>query len=85
MKGRGNENKKKNESDALDHVATKAGRRVCAGETFSRFTIYLFLAALLQNFTFSAPEGKPIPGLDDVISGFSVSPPDFWVKVVPRN
>ncbi|CAG2054734.1 unnamed protein product [Timema podura] len=61
------------------------GRRVCAGETFSRFTIYLFLAALLQNFTFSAPEGKPIPGLDDVISGFSVSPPDFWVKVVPRN
>nr|CAD7202211.1 unnamed protein product [Timema douglasi] len=61
------------------------GRRVCVGETFSRFTIYLFLAALLQNFTFSAPEGKPIPGIDDIISGFSVSPPDFWVKVVPRN
>nr|CAD7400581.1 unnamed protein product [Timema cristinae] len=60
-------------------------RRVCVGETFSRFTIYLFLAALLQNFTFSAPEGKPIPGLDDIISGFSLSPPDFWVKVVPRN
>nr|CAD7601385.1 unnamed protein product [Timema genevievae] len=61
------------------------GRRVCVGETFSRHVTYLFLSALLQNFTFAAPAGRPIPKPDDVISGFTLSPPDFWVKVIPRN
>nr|CAD7202210.1 unnamed protein product [Timema douglasi] len=61
------------------------GRRVCVGETFSRHVNYLFLSALLQNFTFAAPAGRPIPKPDDVISGFTLSPPDFWVKVIPRN
>lgn len=33
------------------------GRRVCPGENLAKQTIFLFGSALLQNFTFSAPEG----------------------------
>ncbi|XP_050707440.1 cytochrome P450 2L1-like [Eriocheir sinensis] len=36
------------------------GRRVCAGESLARVELFIFLLALLQNFTFSAPKGEKL-------------------------
>nr|CAD7437819.1 unnamed protein product [Timema bartmani] len=61
------------------------GKRVCAGETFSRHLMFLFLSGLLQNFTFAAPEDSPLPDLDDLVNGITLGVKDFWIKVVPRD
>jgi len=37
-----------------------SGRRQCAGETLARMELFLFTAALLQNFTIRVPEGQTI-------------------------
>ncbi|KAB7495603.1 Cytochrome P450 2A3 [Armadillidium nasatum] len=34
------------------------GKRQCLGEQFARMELYFIIGALLQNFTFSAPEGE---------------------------
>nr|CAD7423530.1 unnamed protein product [Timema monikensis] len=47
-------------------LAFGGGKRVCAGETFSRHLMFLFLSGLLQNFTFAAPKDSPLPDLDDL-------------------
>ncbi|KAK3883064.1 hypothetical protein Pcinc_012595 [Petrolisthes cinctipes] len=36
------------------------GRRVCPGEGLARMEQYIFMSALLQNFTFSVPDGKEL-------------------------
>lgn len=61
-----------------------AGKRLCAGETFARNTLFLFIAALFQNFSVEAPPDATIPGFDQNATALARSPPDFWVKLVPR-
>lgn len=60
-----------------------AGKRLCAGETFSRNTMFLCLTAILQNFDLKNP-GEKLPELDATRCGFIVGPEDYWIKFVPR-
>lgn len=60
-----------------------AGRRLCAGETFARNTMFLCITALLQNFNVKSVE-KPGGGLNDNTCGLTLIPNDFWVKLEAR-
>lgn len=64
--------------------AITIGRRLCAGETFARNSIFLFLTALLQNFTVRAPDNQTIPNLKNASSGIFTSSPNFWLKFEAR-
>lgn len=60
-----------------------AGKRLCAGETFARNTMFLCIAALLQNFNLKPSNGQ-LPNLKDTSCGFARMPADFWIKFEPR-
>lgn len=63
-----------------------AGKRLCAGETFARNTLFLFLAAILQNFTIKVPDGQKVshPALEEFVSGIVKAPADCWLKFEAR-
>lgn len=63
-----------------------AGKRLCAGETFARNMLFLFVAAILQNFDLSAPAGEtlPDPALEPQTTGTIKTPPDFRLKFTSR-
>lgn len=62
-----------------------AGKRLCAGETFARNTLFLFTAALFQHFDFKLENGTSI---DDLIAhndtGLIRTTPDFWMEFKAR-
>lgn len=60
-----------------------AGRRLCAGETFARNTMFLCVAALLQNFNLKILNGV-LPRLDDTKCGIARMSRDFWIKLESR-
>lgn len=60
-----------------------AGKRLCAGETFARNTMFLCIAALLQNFNLK-PAGGQLPNLNDINCGMARTPKDFWIKMEAR-
>lgn len=61
-----------------------AGKRLCAGETFARNTLFLFISAFFQNFNISLPAGEPFPSRDRNGTGLITYTPEFWIKVTPR-
>ncbi|XP_017768827.1 PREDICTED: probable cytochrome P450 304a1 [Nicrophorus vespilloides] len=61
-----------------------AGKRLCAGETFARNTMFLMVTGIMQNFTLSMPEKEKPPCTDNQVNGITVSIPDYWMKVTPR-
>uniref|UniRef100_A0A8D8FIQ5 Probable cytochrome P450 304a1 n=1 Tax=Culex pipiens TaxID=7175 RepID=A0A8D8FIQ5_CULPI len=61
-----------------------AGKRLCAGETFARNTLFLVLAGLVQNFNLRQRPTDKKPDLGARSTGVIISPADFWVKFEPR-
>lgn len=61
-----------------------AGKRLCAGETFARNTIFLVAAALMQQFNFVVPDNCKIPDPEDAHTGILRSTTDYRLKFVPR-
>ncbi|KAK3908428.1 putative cytochrome P450 304a1 [Frankliniella fusca] len=63
------------------------GKRLCAGETFARQNLFMFLAALLQNFRFRMPEGVPVPEPEeDALFGLIMTPTnEMWIEVSDRS
>uniref|UniRef100_A0A336KN19 CSON013586 protein n=1 Tax=Culicoides sonorensis TaxID=179676 RepID=A0A336KN19_CULSO len=57
------------------------GKRLCAGETFARNALFLFITAIFQNFDFKLEDGVSV---DELIknnhTGLSTSTPDFWLN-----
>lgn len=60
-----------------------AGRRLCAGETFARNTMFLCIAALLQNFNLK-PHNGVLPNLHETECGLARMPRDFWIQLESR-
>jgi len=61
-----------------------AGKRSCIGEQLARQEIFLFLAALLQNFYFRPPEGQESIEVREVW-GETNSPSDYEVRMIARS
>lgn len=59
-----------------------AGKRLCAGETFSRNMLFLTAAAIMQNFNLEMPMGEKMP--NDPYTGFLHHLPDFWMEFKAR-
>lgn len=60
-----------------------AGKRICIGETIAQCEMFLFLATLLQNFTFKLPDGAKLPSLYPIDKG-NLHPEEFQVVVEKR-
>lgn len=65
-------------------VPFSVGRRYCPGMTLAKMEVYLFLGALLQQFTFSMCPDAPIRP-DDVIVELTRGPKPFKMKIELRN
>lgn len=61
-----------------------AGKRLCAGETFARNTMFLVVTALVQNFSLKQRPFDKKPDLGTRQTGVIITPEDFWVKFEPR-
>lgn len=61
-----------------------AGKRLCAGETFARNTMFLIVSALVQNFNIRQRLGDKLPDMGKRSTGIIISPADYWVKFEPR-
>ncbi|KAI5632194.1 cytochrome p450 domain-containing protein [Phthorimaea operculella] len=60
-----------------------AGRRLCAGETFSRQIMFQVFAGLMQAFSFS-PAGGQYTERAARVPGIIISMPELWFKATPR-
>lgn len=61
-----------------------AGKRLCAGETFARNTMFLMFSALMQNFHLKQRPGDPLFDAGRRITGVITSTDPFWLGFEPR-
>lgn len=61
-----------------------AGKRLCAGETFSRNTMFLVFSALVQNFNIETPNNEKLPLPNEHCTGIFQYAPEYRLKFVPR-
>lgn len=62
-----------------------AGKRLCAGETFARNTLFLFTAAMLQNLDFKIVGDTNVEELiSKNMTGLIRTTPDFWMEFSSR-
>lgn len=59
------------------------GKRMCLGEVLARSVVFLFFTSIVQEFWLSVPEGDPKPSTVP-LSGFTIAPAPFRVKVTKR-
>nr|WNK22291.1 cytochrome P450 [Athetis lepigone] len=62
-----------------------AGRRLCAGETYARQSMFQVFAGFMQAFKVSTADGKPLLKPAQRIQGIITTIPEFWVKVTVRK
>nr|UBY12684.1 CYP15C1 [Anticarsia gemmatalis] len=62
-----------------------AGRRLCAGETYARQTMFQVFAGFMQAFKVSTADGKPLLKPAKRLQGIITTLPDFWVRITPRT
>ncbi|XP_039750016.1 probable cytochrome P450 304a1 [Pararge aegeria] len=61
-----------------------AGKRLCAGETFARQSMFQVFSGFMQAFSVSTADGKPLQKPMKRIQGIITTLPEFWVRVTPR-
>ncbi|XP_047528620.1 probable cytochrome P450 304a1 [Vanessa atalanta] len=61
-----------------------AGKRLCAGETYARQSMFQVFAGFMQAFSVSTADGKPLTKPARRIQGIITTVPEFWVRVTPR-
>ncbi|RVE65281.1 hypothetical protein OJAV_G00133780 [Oryzias javanicus] len=65
-------------------VPFSAGKRACVGESLARMEIFIFIVSLLQNFTFSSPNGPDSINLVPEFSSFANVPRRYELIATPR-
>ncbi|XP_063239979.1 methyl farnesoate epoxidase [Bacillus rossius redtenbacheri] len=60
------------------------GRRRCMGDAMAKANMFVFLASLLQNFTFAVPPGQA-PPCSEGLDGATPAPKPFEALVLPRS
>ncbi|KAK6627540.1 hypothetical protein RUM44_010018 [Polyplax serrata] len=71
-------------SSFLTFVFLFLGKHRCMGEILAKANIFLFTTSLLQNFTFTVPEGEPVPSTEG-IDGVTASPNPYNALVTLRT
>ncbi|XP_032400728.1 cytochrome P450 2G1-like [Xiphophorus hellerii] len=61
-----------------------AGKRACVGESLARMELFIFIVTLLQDFTFTCPEGPDSINLIPEYSSFANLPRSHKIIATPR-
>lgn len=62
-----------------------AGKRSCAGESFARKAVFLYLARLLKRFRFECPRGTTLPKEEESVFGIVLECKPFQIHAIPRD